>query len=61
VPPSYMERWARIFERTTKALARSDRLLGRVPILRNIGDCLVMEFERRREGKTDHASQESAS
>jgi len=61
VPPSYMERWARSFERTTKALARSDRLLGRVPILRNVGDCLVMEFERRREGKTDHASQEPAS
>ena len=61
VPPSYMERWACRFGRTTKALARNDRWLGRVPILRNIGDCLVMEFERRREGKNDHASQESAS
>jgi SAM-dependent methyltransferase len=61
VPPSYMEHWARRFPRVTQALARGDRVLGRMPVLRGMGDCVLMNFERRREGKTSNASQAAAS
>jgi SAM-dependent methyltransferase len=61
VPPSYMESWARRFSRTVKALARIDDVFGRVPIVRSMGDCVVMEFECGHEGKADHGSRTGVS
>jgi ubiquinone/menaquinone biosynthesis C-methylase UbiE len=46
VPPSYMERWAARFARTTRGLAQLDRLLGRVPLIRGMADCALLRFER---------------
>jgi len=46
VPPSYMEHWARRFARVTKLLARMDLVLGRMPVLRAMGDCVLMNFQR---------------
>jgi hypothetical protein len=46
VPPSYMEHWARRFARVTKVLAMVDPALGRLPVLRSMGDCVLMHFER---------------
>jgi hypothetical protein len=46
LPPSYMDHWAQRFPRITVALGKADGLLGRVPIVRNIGDFVLLEFER---------------
>jgi SAM-dependent methyltransferase len=46
VPPSYMSRWAGRFSAATLALAQLDRLLGRLPVIRGMADCIVLEFER---------------
>jgi SAM-dependent methyltransferase len=46
LPPSYMDHWAQRFPRTTAALGKADGLLGRVPIVRNMGDFVLLEFER---------------
>jgi SAM-dependent methyltransferase len=47
VPPSYMERWARRFLRTTKALAAVDWRIGRIPLFRSLADGVLLEFERK--------------
>ena len=47
VPPSYMERWARRFPKAVSALDSADRLLGSLPGFRSIGDCMLLEFERK--------------
>jgi hypothetical protein len=41
-----MEHWARRFARVTKVLAMVDPALGRLPVLRSMGDCVLMHFER---------------
>jgi 2-polyprenyl-3-methyl-5-hydroxy-6-metoxy-1,4-benzoquinol methylase len=46
VPPSYMDRWAHNFPMTMKCLSGVDRVISRVPILRNWGGCILFEFER---------------
>jgi len=46
VPPSYAEGWAQRHKRGTSACGKLDRLLGRLPILRTIGDHMLLEFER---------------
>jgi ubiquinone/menaquinone biosynthesis C-methylase UbiE len=46
VPPPYMDHWAQHFPRTTAALDRADRWLGRVPIFRNMANFVLLEFER---------------
>jgi ubiquinone/menaquinone biosynthesis C-methylase UbiE len=46
VPPSYVESWAQKHGRYVAALAKLDRLLARVPIMRAIGDHVLLEFER---------------
>src|SRR5262249_48337301 len=49
VPPSYMERWARRFPSATRMLARVDPVLGRMPMLRALGDCVLLTFARKPE------------
>lgn len=46
VPPSYMEHWARRFPEVTKLLARADDWIDRLPLFRNLGDCVLLEFSR---------------
>jgi len=46
VPPTYVEGWARRRPRTVAALARLDRRFGAWPLLRGLGDHLLLEFER---------------
>lgn len=46
VAPSYMERWASRFPRTTRGLAQLDRALARVPLIRGMADCALLRFER---------------
>ncbi len=45
VPPSYVEHWARRVPNLTRALARADRLLARVPVIRSTADCVLLRFE----------------
>ncbi|MGA2596983.1 MAG: class I SAM-dependent methyltransferase [Bryobacteraceae bacterium] len=47
VPPSYMERWARRFPGILKLLAVVDDRIDRLPLFRNLGDCILLEFSRR--------------
>ncbi len=46
VPPSYMEQWARRFPKVTQLLARADNWIDRLPLFRNLGDCVLLEFSR---------------
>ena len=46
VPPSYLEAWARRHKQTLAVLAKMDRLLARLPLLRALGDHVLLEFER---------------
>jgi ubiquinone/menaquinone biosynthesis C-methylase UbiE len=48
MPPSYSEHWVRHFPRIFDGLRQSDRWLGHVPILRNLGDCVLLQFEHVR-------------
>jgi SAM-dependent methyltransferase len=45
VPPSYAEPLAIRFPRTMNRLARIDGVLGPLPVLRNMADCVLLEFE----------------
>jgi SAM-dependent methyltransferase len=47
VPPSYTERWARHFPKLIDRLAAIDHRIGHLPLLRNMADCVLLEFERR--------------
>ena len=44
VPPSYMEHWARRFPEVTRLLARADNRIDRLPLFRNLGDRVLLEF-----------------
>ncbi len=46
LPPSYMEHWARRFPHLTMALGWVDNVIGKVPPLRNMGSCILLELER---------------
>jgi ubiquinone/menaquinone biosynthesis C-methylase UbiE len=46
VPPSYVEPWAERHERWMVRFARLDQIVGRLPILRGIGDHALVEMER---------------
>jgi len=46
VPPSYMEHWAQRFPAVIRLLARADNLIDRLPLFRNLGDCILLEFSR---------------
>lgn len=47
VPPGYMEGWARRFPKILKMLAQVDNWIDRLPLFRNLGDCILLEFSRR--------------
>src|ERR1700737_4923167 len=46
LPPSYAEDCARRFPRILERLARADRWLGRIPVVRSMADCALLQFER---------------
>jgi ubiquinone/menaquinone biosynthesis C-methylase UbiE len=46
VPPSNMDHWARRFPAIARALGRVDRVICNVPVLRSLGGCILLEFER---------------
>lgn len=46
VPPSYMERWANRFPRTTRVLSGVDDRLGDLPVFRNMADSVLLTFAR---------------
>jgi SAM-dependent methyltransferase len=46
VPPSYLEHWACRFPRATRLLAGVDEAIDRMPLFRNLGDCVLLEFLR---------------
>lgn len=48
VPPSYMEPWCTRHPRIFGTLVRIDRALRNVPLLRTLGDHVLLEFERCR-------------
>jgi len=48
VPPSYAERWAQRHKGVVSACGKLDGLLGRLPILRTLGDHMLLEFDRTR-------------
>jgi SAM-dependent methyltransferase len=55
VPPAYMEHWAVRFPQLTQCLNHIDSLIGSVPMLRNLGGCILLEFERIPLEKRQHA------
>jgi ubiquinone/menaquinone biosynthesis C-methylase UbiE len=46
VPPSYVEEWAGKHEATLGHLVQMDSLLARWPVLRGVGDHVLLEFTR---------------
>jgi ubiquinone/menaquinone biosynthesis C-methylase UbiE len=46
LPPAYLEPWARRYPKLLHRLARVDRLLGRVPLLRGMAGHVLLQFER---------------
>lgn len=46
VPPSYLEFWATRHADVIAHLASADRVLGKLPILRAVGDHVLMRFEK---------------
>ncbi len=46
VPPSYMERWCTRHRSFFRMLVRMDRVLRHLPLLRGMGDHVLLEFER---------------
>jgi SAM-dependent methyltransferase len=46
VPPAYMEHWAMRFQPITHSLHRIEGLIGSLPGFRNLGECILLEFER---------------
>jgi SAM-dependent methyltransferase len=49
VPPSYAETWADAHRRTVSFLEQLDRALGAWPVLRSLGDHVLLEFEKEAE------------
>jgi ubiquinone/menaquinone biosynthesis C-methylase UbiE len=46
VPPSYLERWARKHPLLISCMERFDRTISRLPLLRVLGDHVLLEFRR---------------
>jgi SAM-dependent methyltransferase len=46
VPPSYVEGWARKHETTLGHLDKMDRVFARLPVFRDVGDHVLLEFKR---------------
>jgi len=50
VPPSYLEPWARGHPGAINLCERFDSLVGRCPVIRSIGDHVLVRLERRQDG-----------
>lgn len=48
MPPAYFEPWARRFPNVFDRLARADRWIGRLPVLRAMAGHILLQFERVR-------------
>jgi SAM-dependent methyltransferase len=46
VPPAYMDHWAVRFRQLTHCLNHIDGMIGSLPVIRNLGGCILLEFER---------------
>jgi len=46
VPPSYAEGWAQRHKQAIATCGKLDRLLGHLPMLRTLGDHMLLEFEK---------------
>lgn len=46
VPPSYAEQWARHHARSLKLMSKADSLLCHVPVIRVLGDHVLLHLER---------------
>jgi|SRR5208282_607407 len=46
VPPSYVESWARKHETALGHLEKMDRVFARLPVFRDVGDHVLLEFTR---------------
>jgi SAM-dependent methyltransferase len=46
LPPSYLESWAQKYPLVLDRLARLDRRIGCLPLVRSMGDCVLLQFER---------------
>lgn len=46
LPPSYLEALAQKFPSVLDRLASLDRRIGRLPLARSMGDCVLLQFER---------------
>lgn len=46
VPPSYLEPWARAFPRALRLASEVDSWVGRAPVVRSLGDHILLTFER---------------
>ncbi len=49
VPPSYAEHVAARFPKLIDRLAWLDQRIGALPLIRNMADCVLLEFERTAE------------
>lgn len=46
VPPSYLEHWAAKHPHSISYLASADRILARIPVLRRLGDHVLLRLEK---------------
>jgi SAM-dependent methyltransferase len=46
LPPSYLEHLAQKFPSVLNRLASLDRRIGSLPLVRSMGDCVLLQFER---------------
>ena len=46
VPPTYLEPWAQRFPRALRLAEKADRFLGHCPVLRGLGDHILLTLER---------------
>ena len=53
VPPSYSEHLASRFPKLIERLAGLDQRIGTLPLIRNMADCVLLEFERTAETVAD--------
>jgi ubiquinone/menaquinone biosynthesis C-methylase UbiE len=61
VPPSYMEDWAIRFPGLTRSLDRLDRLIGDLPPFRDLGNCILFEFQRAGQQEDPHGNYSAGS
>ena len=61
VPPSYMEHWAIRFPGLTRGLNRVDQLIADLPLFRDLGNCILFEFQRTAQPEEPHGDHSARS